>query len=243
MATRYSSFIPGVTNGLVLYLDAAKRESYPGSGTTWYDLSGNGNNGTLTNGPTYTGVSKDAAIDFDGVNDYVNLNTTFSSIVSSSLPSTWNAWVNVVSSSSNRTIIGSAWANGGVHMRLTGSSHAPQDRVRFLHFTDGSNGTGFDSSLTFTSGWQNFTAIYNGNGLVYSNFKFYLNGQEAATTDPTFGSPTVVPTTQTFSVGRGGTEDQAYYNSNIAQVSVYNRALTASEIQQNYNALKGRYGL
>ena len=239
MALRYSPRI--VTDGLVLYLDAANKKSYPGTGTTWSDLAGS-NNGTLTNGPTFDS-GNGGSIDFDGVNDYVNLNTTFSSIVSSSLPSTWNAWVNVVSSSSNRTIIGSAWANGGVHMRLTGSSHAPQDRVRFLHFTDGSNGTGFDSSLTFTSGWQNFTAIYNGNGLVYSNFKFYLNGQEAATTDPTFGSPTVVPTTQTFSVGRGGTENEGYYNSNIAQVSIYNRALTASEIQQNYNATKGRYGL
>ena len=76
MATRYNYTGQLITDGLVLNLDAAKRDSYPGSGTTWYDISGNGNNGTLTNGPTYTGVSKDAAIVFHGVDDYVIVEMT-----------------------------------------------------------------------------------------------------------------------------------------------------------------------
>jgi len=60
-----------VTNGLVLCLDAGNRQSYPGSGTTWTDLSGNGKNGTLTNGPTYTSANVGAIV-FDGVDDYVS---------------------------------------------------------------------------------------------------------------------------------------------------------------------------
>jgi hypothetical protein len=231
-----------VRSGLVLCLDVANPKSYPGSGTTWTDLSGNGNNGTLVNGVGYSSDNLGSLV-FDGVNDYVDLNTTLSSIISSSLPTTWSSWVNVVSSSSNRIIIGSAWANGGVHMRLTGSSHAPQDRVRFLYFTNGGNGTGFDSVSTYTTGWHNFVATYNGNGLSHTNFKFYVNGIEGSVSNPTFGAPTTIPTTQTFSIGRGGTENQAYYNSNIAQVSIHNRALTAAEIQQNFNALRSRFSI
>ena len=240
MALSHSPSI--ITSNLVFCLDAGNPKSYPGSGTTWFDRSGNGNNGTLVNGVGYSGDNF-GSLSFDGVNDYVNLNTTLSSIISSSLPTTWSSWVNVVSSSSNRAIIGSAWANGGVHMRLTGSTHAPQDRIRFLYFTDGSNGTGFDSLSTFTSGWYNFVATYNGGGLSHTNFKFYVNGVEGSVTNPTFGTPTTIPTTQTFSIGTAGTENEAYYNSNISQVSIYNRALTPQEVQQNFNALKGRFGL
>ena len=235
-----------VRDGLVLYLDA--KYSYPGAtGTnpdvyTWYDMSGNENHGELIGGVGYS-ASNGGSLSFDGSDDYVNLNTTLSSIISSSLPTTWSSWVNVVSSSSNRAIIGSAWSNGGVHMRLTGSTHAPQDRIRFLYFTDGNNGTGFDSLSTFTSGWYNFVATYNGGGLSHTNFKFYVNGVEGSVTNPTFGTPTTTPTTQTFSIGRAGTENEAYYNSNIAQVSIYNRALTAAEISQNFNETRSRYGI
>jgi hypothetical protein len=71
MATRYNYTGQLVTDGLVLNLDAAKLDSYPGSGTTWRDISGNNNNGTLTNGPTFSGIGKQAAIVFDGVDDYI----------------------------------------------------------------------------------------------------------------------------------------------------------------------------
>jgi hypothetical protein len=77
MATRYNYTGGIVTDGLVLNLDAAKVDSYPGTGTTWRDLSGNNNNGTLTNGPTFSGIGKQAAIVFDGVDDYAILPTNF----------------------------------------------------------------------------------------------------------------------------------------------------------------------
>lgn len=62
-----------VTDGLVLYLDAANTKSYPGSGTTWNDLSGNGNNGTLINGYIFNSIGNGNLV-FDGSNDYVNIN-------------------------------------------------------------------------------------------------------------------------------------------------------------------------
>jgi hypothetical protein len=58
------------SNGALLYLDAGQSASYPGSGTTWTDLSGNGRNGTLTSGPAYTSADGGSIV-FDGVNDYV----------------------------------------------------------------------------------------------------------------------------------------------------------------------------
>lgn len=70
MAGRISYYGGIVTNGLVLALDAAKKDSYPGSGTVWRDISGNGNNGTLTNGPTFNS-GNGGSIVFDGVDDYV----------------------------------------------------------------------------------------------------------------------------------------------------------------------------
>ncbi len=64
-----------VTNGLVLHLDAANSKSYLGSGTTWNDLSGNGNNATLTNGPSFSNSNRGSIV-FDGTNDYAELNKT-----------------------------------------------------------------------------------------------------------------------------------------------------------------------
>ena len=73
MSTKYSPQI--VTSGLVLALDAANKVSYPGTGTTWYDLSGNGNTGTITNGPTFSNVNLGTIV-FDGTNDYVSIPST-----------------------------------------------------------------------------------------------------------------------------------------------------------------------
>jgi hypothetical protein len=231
-----------VQDGLVLHLDAGNTSSYNGTGTLWRDMSGNNYNGTLTNAPTYSSENGGSIV-FDGTNDHVTISSNLSTIVGASLPATWSAWVNVSSSTSNRMIIGSAWANGGAHMRLTGTTHAPADRVRFLYFSDGSNGTGVDSVATFTSGWQNFVVTYNGQGTSHSNFKMYVNGQQVSVTDPTFGSPTSVRTVTNFSIGAAAAENAAYYNSNISQVSIYNRVLTDEEILRNFNVHKGRYGL
>jgi hypothetical protein len=77
MALSHSPSI--VTDGLVLCLDAGNPKSYPGSGTTWTDLSGNGNNGTLVNGVGYSGDNL-GSLSFDGVNDYYNRALTASEI-------------------------------------------------------------------------------------------------------------------------------------------------------------------
>jgi hypothetical protein len=80
-----------IQDGLVLCLDAANTKSYPGSGTSWVDLSGNGNNGTLTNGPTFSSTNG-GNIFFDGTNDYVRVSST--SIIPGSSSFTFNIWLN-----------------------------------------------------------------------------------------------------------------------------------------------------
>jgi hypothetical protein len=241
MATDYNPSI--VTDGLELCFDAANTKSYPGSGTTWTDMGSKGIDGTLTNGPTFDSGNI-GTISFDGSNDVVDLNSTLSSIASHNLPASWESWVYFNTSTANQTIIGNAFVNGGVLLRTTGTSHSPANRIRWVYFQNGGNGTGVDSAV-LTSGWYQFVATYNGSGLSHSNFGLYINGVAAAVTDPTFGSPSTIPQTQDF--GIGGLPDESagsyYWAGKIAIVRVYSKLLSATEVLQNYNANKGRFGL
>ena len=179
---------------------------------------------------------------FDGSNEYIDLNTTFSDYVGVSLAATWSAIVYLNTTNNNETIIGSSWATGGVLFRKTGSPHTPSNRIRFLYFTNGSNGTGFDSANTFTNGWYHFVATYNGNGLSYGNFKFFVNGYEQSITNPTFGTPSTLPN-RNFNIGAISAESTAYWSGKIANVSLFNTLLSNGQILDLYNATKGRYGL
>ncbi len=85
-------------NGLVLSLDAANYKSYTGSGTTWRDLSGNSNNGTLTNGPTFNAANMGAIV-FDGTDDKVTISMNSSFIYGVS-PFSLNAWIYVLGNQS-----------------------------------------------------------------------------------------------------------------------------------------------
>ena len=104
MATDYNPSI--VTDGLVLCVDAANTKSYPGSGTTWTDISSKGNNGTLTNGPTFSS-GNGGAIVFDGTNDYVD----FGSQVANLSTSTISFWIKLQNNDSRNYVIQSYTAN------------------------------------------------------------------------------------------------------------------------------------
>ena len=103
-----------ITDGLVLCLDAANSKSYPGSGTTWTDLSGNGNNGTLVNGPTYSS-SNGGSLVFDGTNDYI----TSSFATTSGQAVTYSGWLYSTETVTYRNFVDSAarpmiwWNNSG----------------------------------------------------------------------------------------------------------------------------------
>ena len=204
-----------VTSGLSLCLDAANSKSYPGSGTTWTDLSGNGNNGTLINGPTYSS-SNSGSLVFDGVDDRVELSSAFGVV-------------------SQYTI--SYWAKRDAENRMpvstiTGDFYWFGDNSwRYVH--GGVAGEYYYTKPTTISlgTWGYYAAVYDGSNVSIYRQGVY-QGQQATTGTANFSSA--------LRIGWWGSNTYAYLG-NITNVSFYNRALTAAEIQQNYNALKSRY--
>lgn len=217
MGVLYSPKI--VTDGLVLALDAANPKSYPGSGTNWNDLSGNGNNGTLVNGPIFDS-SNLGSISFDGVDDRIETNFSISGI-----ESTISIVLSTISSSPGYYIAQSTGIGGG----------------RFL--INATNGKDFglrigSNTLTTTGEYNNWfilSVVRQANGLT----TFYKNGVVVGTFTNT------TPFVNGILVDIGGSRfvSNRTTNSKISNVQIYNRALTPQEVLQNYNAIKGRYGL
>jgi len=225
----------GVTSGLVLYLDAANARSYPKSGTTWFDRSGNGNNGTLVNGVGYVGTNG-GSLSFDGVNDSVNIP------ISGSLQSqsfTFDAWfkINSIDNINGSPIFtGHYQSNGTVSgslLIILSGQYLFQTRLNNSCCQSLYVGT------ASTNTWVNFVGTWNGSIKIA-----YLNGIQA-------GTQSVSGThfqLNNFSIGNnsdniaGGNYSNAL-NGFVSSIKYYNRALSASEVKQNYNAFKGRYGL
>jgi hypothetical protein len=225
MSTKYSPQI--VTSGLVLCLDAANKVSYPGSGTGWYNLSGTIHSGSLINGPTFNG-GNGGSIVFDGVDDYSSVAT--SGLVSSFI--SMDIWFNVNSSKQYSALIGSnvtekyemlIKAGGAIEVSLSTNNYMQYNNILSLN-------TWTNIVVTAVSGTQ---------------WKMYKNGAD-------LGSPTsYVGTWQVsgasisnFDLGRIRNDVATFaYSGNISIVRIYNRALSATEVLQNYNATKTRFGL
>jgi hypothetical protein len=218
MALSHSPSI--ITQNLVLCLDAANPKSYPGSGTTWTDLSGNGNNGTLVNGVGYSGDNL-GSLSFDGVNDYVNI-PNFSALALSPA-CTISIWSYVKQNKGYHF-----WGNLIFLLQIQSNQTY---RLRFNLNGDwrGEYTTSFPSNI-----WHKLDITWDG-----TNTKMYINSQETVTStlDSSFTAFSNT-TNQPLEISRRVSD---YSNVDISQVSIYNRALTAQEIQQNFNATKSRY--
>ena len=217
-----------VRSGLVLDLDAGMNASFNNTGTIWNDLSGNGNNGTLTNGPTYSSANG-GSLAFNGTNYISSFPTQISTTDSRTVSCFFRT--NVTTRNGLCGTRGNAVATGWVltvNQPLSGS-------LNYFHTA----GSGIDVAAGISiNTWYNACVTYD---VATATATLYLNGAQ-------IGSPVTSFSAMTPSVFNGaiGAEDGQFnnkFNGNIAQVQVYNRALTAAEIQQNYNALKHRYGL
>ena len=223
-----------VTDGLVLCLDAAIGKSYPGSGTTWYDLSGNGNNGTLVNTPVY--ISDNGGMfSFGGSNESINVP------VSSSLQSeifTFDIWFKLNSIAAGGTSIFSGhYQHYGTISGLT--TFAYQGSYWFQTRLNNTCCQSLTVGTASTGVWVNFS------GTRSSSLKIaYLNGIQAGTQSTT-GTHSQL---NNFSIGNNA-DNIANNNYNgsidgyIPMIKYYNRVLTSDEILQNYKATKGRFGL
>jgi len=224
-----------VTNGLVLNLDAGFTPSYSTTGTTWYDVSSGGNNGALTNGPTFSSANSGSIV-FDGVDDYVSLPNT-----SLLRPTVFTviSWVNCSVANGNQKTIFSIYA------QVSGVAG-----FGFQHW-NGANGNNrirfFLGNNTFTYGeytgsinvpintWNQIGVSYDGTTMI-----IYVNG--TADGSNTYTSGCVYDAVNNL-VQVGSVQNSGYFPGNIATTYLYNRALAASEVLQNYNSTKGRFGL
>jgi hypothetical protein len=221
-----------VTNGLVLALDAGDRNSYPGSGTTWRDLSGNNNNGTLTNGPTFNSANLGSIV-FDGVDDYV----TRTASINTGQNFTFNSWFRTT--------------NTG-RRALFANSYPYSSNQGWYFFIQANNSVSFsigndqavavsNINLISTNVWYNISAAVTNGG---SDIKIYLNGILQTNNTSIFTSIPISYSTTNYKIGAllyPGFND--YFGGNISSVQIYNRTLSPTEILQNYTAMKTRFGL
>jgi hypothetical protein len=216
-----------ITDGLVLYLDAANPKSYAGSGTVWNDLSRGQNRGTLTNGPTFNSANG-GSISFDGVDDHVNCGNVLSSLTELTL----ECWVRFGTQISNYNgIISKTLSNAnGYELRTTGYTPTTTS-IEFRYVGDVVTLGGF----TATNGvWYHIVGTgRSGAQALYVNTSIIASKTEVTT-------PT--PNTNNLSIGKLA-YTTLYLNGNISIARIYNRALTAQEVQQNFNATRQRFGV
>ena len=258
-----------VTDGLVLCLDAANKDSYPGSGTTWSDLSGNGNNGTLVNGASFAELNGVRVMRCDGTNDRIDVPKDLAGFVHNiqydlnwsiecwmytytfdSSPQTYKIIYgnyngcnyNVLPGNAQGLIMYSTTTNpyfnfGYGPRNNPGGSQCPQVSVSWT-------GTSISSLiLGFQNNWKHFVlSSYDGTTLsIYVDGEF-IESKTVAFKNSTSQSDNNLTSTSNYSFG-GEAAGNSANEVDFSMCSIYNRALTGSEVKRNYNATKSRFGL
>lgn len=213
-----------VQSGLVLNLDAGVSSSYPGSGTTWTDLSGNGNNMTLYNGVSYS----NGFLDFDGTDDYAQ--TTSNGLTTgTNVQYSLEMWVNFDSFGPNRwwlAVIGQSSGYGSLHW-IGNEATSTGD------FGSWDYGPRNSPNLIGTNQWLHLVTTFT--GTILTTYVNSLSGTPVSNNSFNF-------TNTEFTIGFGFL-GESYFNGKVATSRIYNRALTAQEIQQNFNATRSRFGI
>ena len=209
-----------VEDNLISCLDAANTKSYTGTGATWSDISGNGNNGTLQNSPTHTS-DNGGTFNFDnGSSQYVECGDVISMTAY-----TKSVWFRPETAATNNIISGP----NNSHVLYMGSTN---DTLKAGH-----QGTWNRVSYTLPSGnmlnqWWNGVVTWNSS----TGWVLYLNGDQVDTDSDTTGPDNAETFIGKYSTGY-------YFDGDIAQVLIYDRVITAAEVKQNFDSLKRRYGL
>lgn len=205
-----------VRDGLILFLDAANKDSYPGSGTVWYDLSGNAYNGTLYGGTTYTTDNGYGVIQLNGSGSYVgvsspNFSSNFTIMGGSRYTATGGG--RIISGLSNNWLLGH-WSNSVANYYSAGWVSSV-----------GAGGT--DTT------WRIYTGLGNPGSGVYS---MYINNALNVSNSGGTAGPNGLCI---GGYGPGGPSE--FSNAQVSFILGYNRVLTPTEIKQNYDAFKGRF--
>ena len=225
MGIAYNSSI--ATSGLVLCLDAANPRSYPGSGTTWKDIS-SGFNTTLSNGPTYTsGIG--GYFTFDGVDDWVDIGTNAAFTPANFTASIWFYLNNTPSVGNLYRLVRSRLYGFGINI--------DENRIyNSFIYTSVSPDAGVTGSALNLSTWYNITTTF-----ASSTYSIYLNGNFVTSSGTATNNAYYV--NGYLGLARDADSSNSYLNGRISQFQFYNRGLSAAEVSQNFNAFRGRYGI
>jgi hypothetical protein len=247
-----------VTNGLIFNLDAGFTPSYPRSGTTWYDLGGT-NNGTLINGPTFSGGS----IVFDGTDDYINLDDYASNLIFNA-PVTFNIWLkpyfniniggfifsisNGIYDLSTDNVDWFSLSYGAATITLSNETFLISKSINSQEpeVSNTINMQGISNGVTYQNTWVNLCVILN-----TDTWNLYLDSNLKTLTQSNYWRGNIFGYGDNFdnkinvTIGalRRGELTSTYFNGEIPVFQIYNRALSADEVLQNFNAQKGRFGL
>jgi len=234
------SYLGGIVkDGLILDLDAAKIQSYPRTGTLWNDISGNQNNGTLINGPTFNS-GNGGNIVFDGTNDNVNcgnIPTTNSMSIS--------FWIKTTSTGSLNAVIAKDFtgtARSYIALWRGAASGLRKLYFAVFHNSNATLSTFVESPANIIDDgiWHHILVTFTGDTST-NGLKMFLDG--SLVSQATAASGTVWNTNANVTIGALSSGIDWNFSGNIAQTLMYNRALTATEVLQNYNATRGRFGL
>lgn len=229
-----------VENGLILALDAADKNSYIGSGTSWKDVSGNNYTGTLTNGPTFSNTNL-GNISFDGTNDYVTttLDLSWNNTNSVSI----SVWLKTGNLTQSKGFLGTA--NYEWQFRQGQAGGANSDLVFVYWDSTGGHTNGSIPSMTNffnDTNWKHLVMTWNNSN---STITFYKNS--TAIYSLVYTNPSAnKSTSELFQIGGNVYSWDglgAYWNGSFSNIFVYNRVLSETEVLQNYNVTKTRFGL
>lgn len=208
-----------VQDGLVLNLDAGASTSYPGSGTTWTDLSGDGNDGTLVNGVGFDSNDGGSLV-FDGVNDYVNAPVT------KTASCTFSCWAKTTTLGSSPMLFNAGPNGNGPDLFFYNSN------ISWNTWDADINSFASTPASVTDGNWHYYVVINDAS----SNAKLYYDGV-------LLGTATYKNASANTNLTIGGNTTTYQWNGNISNFMLHNKVLTAAEVTQNYNALRGRYGI
>ena len=231
MAIEYNAHI--VQAGLVLCLDAASKASYPGTGTLWNDLAGS-SNGTLINDATFSGANEGVIV-FDGTDDYVDCGDNAGVEFSSGESFTLSIWFK--GTNARGCLLGKGYDTGSQDRpwyMLWCNSASDEDVNIFLRSVGGGSFKTTNNNNVQDNEWHNIVGVYDASAATITTY-----------TDAVAGTPVGSVSAQAYGTNSSpfvvGKHNNEEINGSVGLVHVYNKALSAAEILQNYNVAIRRY--
>jgi hypothetical protein len=224
-----------ITNGLVLCLDAANPLSYKSGATVWNDLTYNTSGGTLTNGPTFS-LANGGSIVFDGVDDYVGCGTGFTTL--DLVDKSFSAWI-FKTSASQKGIIDKDFELSSNNYGGWGFWIQPNNKLWWWNHSNRDIKDNGPNTITLNS-WNHVAVVYN---FTTKTASFYVNGVLNSSVTNTNVVEKSSGTAPLIIAGLRNNLAGFNFDGRISNVFAYNRLLSASEVLQNYNSTKSRFGL